>query len=198
MLSHDVKFAWRMLVSRPSFTLVAVLILGLGIGANATIFSWAATVLVQPIARVDASPLIALHGRTNSRNDLSFSYPNFVDLRAARPDAVEDLIAFRGVAINMRADGEPVRIWGEMVTPNFFDVLRLKPMLGRGFLESEGTTPDSEAVAVLSYDVWRRYFAGDPNVVGRSVTLNSRSFTICPSTETIPVERMKSRKTDAT
>jgi macrolide transport system ATP-binding/permease protein len=178
MLSHDVKFAWRMLVSRPSFTLVAVLILGLGIGANATIFSWAETVLVQPIAKVDASPLIALHGRTNSRNDLSFSYPNFVDLRAARPDAVEDLIAFRGVAINMRADGEPVRIWGEMVTPNFFDVLRLKPMLGRGFLESEGTTPDSEAVAVLSYDVWRRYFAGDPNVVGRSVTLNSRSFTI--------------------
>jgi hypothetical protein len=73
MLSHDLKFAWRMLVGRPSFTLVAILILGLGIGANATIFSWVETVLLQPIPGVESSRLFALHGKTTSRDDLSFS-----------------------------------------------------------------------------------------------------------------------------
>ena len=178
MLSHDVKFAWRMLVNRPSFTLVAILILGLGIGANATIFSWVESVLLQPIPGVDASPLIALHGKTSSRDDLSFSYPNFIDLRAAKADGIEDLIAFRGVAINLRGEGEPIRVWGQMVSPNFFDVLRMKPALGRGFLEAEGTTQGRDAVAVLSHSAWQKYFAGDGAIVGRNITLNGRPFTV--------------------
>jgi predicted permease len=178
MLSHDIRFAWRMLVSRPSFTLVAILILGLGIGANATIFSWVETVVLQPLPGVDVSPLVAVHGKTPSRDDLSFSYPNFVDLRSAHPDAVEDLIAFRGVALNLRGNGEPLRVWGEMVTPNFFEVLRVKPVLGRGFLESEGTVPGQAPVAVLSYSAWQKYFDGDAGIIGRSITLNGRAFTV--------------------
>ena len=82
MLSHDLKSAWRVIIRRPAFAAVAVVILGLGIGANATIFSWAEAVILQPVPGVDASQLIALHGKTPSRDDLSFSYPNFVDLRA--------------------------------------------------------------------------------------------------------------------
>ena len=110
MLTHDLKFAWRMLIRRPAFTFVAVLVLGLGIGANATIFSWVESVLLQPVHGVDASPLIALHGKTATRDDLSFSYLNFKDLRSARPDGLEDLIAFRGAAMNLRGDGEPRRV----------------------------------------------------------------------------------------
>jgi predicted permease len=178
MLSHDLKFGWRMLVSRPAFTLVAVLILGLGIGANATIFSWVESVILQPIPAVESSPLIALHGKTISRDDLSFSYPDFLDLRSAHPEGLEDLIAFRGVAMNLRGNGEPVRLWGELVTPNFFDVLRVTPILGRGFREAEGSTRDKEAVAVLSHAAWMKHFEGDPAVVGRDITLNARPFTV--------------------
>src|SRR5215210_207189 len=89
MILHDVRFAGRMLLRRPAFTFVAA---------------------------VDAAPLVALHGKTSSREDLSFSYLNFLDLRAAHPAGVEDVIAFRGLAMNLQADGEPRRVWGEMVT----------------------------------------------------------------------------------
>ena len=178
MLTHDVRFAWRMLAGRPFFSLVAVLMLGLGIGANATIFSWVETVILRPIPGVDVSRLVALHGTTSARSDLSFSYPNVVDLRAMRPDGIDDLIAFRGVAMNLRADGEPRRIWGQMVTPNFFDLLRIRPALGRGFVEADGAYPDKEPVVVLSHAAWQRFFAADPQVVGRSITLNARPFTV--------------------
>ena len=87
MLSHDLRFAWRMMIRRPAFTLVAVLVLGLGIGANATIFSWVETILLNPLPGVDSSQLVALHGKSTSRDDLSFSYPNFMDLRARDPTA---------------------------------------------------------------------------------------------------------------
>ena len=178
MLTHDLKFAWRMIVRRPAFTLVAVLILGLGIGANATIFSWVERVLLQPVPGVDAAPLIALHGTTTARDDLSFSYPNFTELRAAKPDGIEDLIAFRGVAMNLRGDGEPRRVWGQLVTANFFDVLRVRPLLGRGFLDSEAAAIDSAPVAVISHDAWTRLFNADPGIIGRTVTLNARPFTV--------------------
>jgi macrolide transport system ATP-binding/permease protein len=178
MLSHDLKFAWRLIIRRPAFTLVAVLILGLGIGANATIFSWVERVLLQPVPGVDASQLIALHGKTTSRDDLSFSYLNFTDLRAAKPDGIEDLVAFRGVAINLRGDGEPRRVWGQLVTANFFDVLRVRPHLGRGFIASDTAAIDSAPVAVLSHDTWTRLFNADPGIVGRTITLNARPFTV--------------------
>jgi macrolide transport system ATP-binding/permease protein len=177
MLSHDLKFAWRMIVRRPAFTVVAVLILGLGIGANATIFSWVERVLLQPVPGIDASPLVALHGKNAARDDLSFSYLNYQDLRAARPDGLEDVVAFRGVPINVRAGGEPRRMWGQLVTANFFDVLRLPPQLGRGFLagdEAGGGAP----VVVLSHDAWTTLFDADPGVIGRAITLNARPFTV--------------------
>lgn len=178
MLTHDLKFAWRTLVRRPAFTLVAVLILALGIGANATIFSWMESVVLQPIPAVDSSALIALHGTTRTRTDLSFSYPDFLDIRASQPAGVEDLIASRAVALNLRADGEPRRVWGQMVTPNFFDLLRLPVLLGRGFTPADGATKDKEPVVVLSFDAWHEHFAADRAIIGRTVTLNGRPFTV--------------------
>ena len=132
MLLHDLKFAWRQIVRRPAFTAVAVLMLGLGIGANATIFSWVEAVLLEPIPGVrDQSRLVSLRGTWGSRSDLSFSYPNYLDVQAAKLDGLEDLIAFRGLAMNLRTEGDPVRVWGELVTPNFFDLLRVRPVIGR-------------------------------------------------------------------
>jgi macrolide transport system ATP-binding/permease protein len=179
MLMHDLRFAWRMLLTRPAFTAVATLILGLGIGANATIFSWVETILLKPLPRVaDQGRLVSLRGTTPTRSDLSFSYPNFQDLRAAKPAGLEDVIAFRAAAMNIRAAGDPIRVWGEIVTPNFFDVLRIQAALGRTFLPSDGETPGREAVVVIGHSLWQRIFNGDPKVVGRAVTLNGRPFTI--------------------
>lgn len=178
MLSHDLKFAWRMLARRPAFTLVAIVILGLGIGANATIFSWMQNIVLRPVPGVDGSTLMAVYGKTPSRDNLSFSYPNFLDLRSSRPGGIEDLVAFRAAAMNLRGDGEPHRIWGQLVTSNFFDVLRVRPILGRTFISSDDRAPGGEAVVVLSYAAWQRHFGGDPEIVGRTVTLNARPFTV--------------------
>ncbi len=178
MILHDIRFAARMLLRRPAFTLVAILVLGLGIGANATIFSWVQSVVLQPLAGVDARSLVALHGKSSSRDDLSFSYPNFVDLQAAHAEGIEDVIAFRGLAMNLRGDGEPRRVWGEMVTANFFDVVRIRPALGRGFIPADTAVIGGEPVAVLSHAGWRRLFNADPSIVGRTITLNARPFTV--------------------
>ena len=179
MLIHDLRFAWRQLVRRPAFTAVAVLILGLGIGANATIFSWAETVLFSPMPGVrDQHRLVSLRGTSATRNDLSFSYLNYRDLRDAKPAGFEDIMAFRGVALSLRADGEPIRAWGELVTANFFDVLKVSPALGRLFVREDDAAPDQGAVAVISHSLWQRLFDASPAAIGRPLTLNGQPFTV--------------------
>ena len=179
MLQQDLTFAWRMLVRRPAFTLVAVLILGLGIGANTTIFSWMQTVLFTPLGAVpEQDRILVVNGTSATRDNLSWSYPNYVDLRAAQPAGVQDLVAFRLVPMNLRVSDEPVRVFGEIVTPNFFEFFGVTPPLGRAFRPDEGTAPGRDAVAVISDALWRRTFGGDPSVVGRTVELDGHPFTI--------------------
>ncbi len=125
MITHDLRYGWRLMLRRPGFTAVAVLTLGLGIGANVTIYSWIEALLLRPFAGVAGQDrLMVLTGTTRTRGDLSWSWPNFVDLRGRRPDTVEDLIASRVVALNVRTTGDPERVWGQIVSGNFFDVAR--------------------------------------------------------------------------
>lgn len=179
MFVTDLKFAWRMFIRRPGFTAVAVLILGLGIGANATIFSWVESILLNPLSGVAAQDrLVVVRGVAGGRDNLSMSYPNFVDLRAGRVDGLTDVMAFRLVAMNARTIGEPVRVFGELVTPNFFQVLGVSPILGRTFREDEGTTPGREPVVVVSHAFWSRTLASDPNAIGRTITVNGLALTV--------------------
>jgi macrolide transport system ATP-binding/permease protein len=179
MIQQDLKFAWRMFVRRPAFTGVAVLILALGIGANTTIFSWTQAVLLSPLSGVPGQDrILVVRGVTANRDGLSLSYPNFQDLRGAKPDGVADLVAFRLLPMNLRTGDEPIRVFGELVSANFFEFFGVHPVLGRGFRPDEGLVPDRDAVAVISHELWQRAFAGDPATVGRAVTLNGRPFTI--------------------
>jgi predicted permease len=179
MLTHDLTFAWRMFIRRPAFTAVAVLILALGIGANATIFSWVERILLTPLSGVaDQGNLAVLQGTYGQRKNLSMSYPNFVDLRAARPDGFTDVMAFRIVSAALRTGGEPRRVFGELVTGNFFDVLGVRAALGRTLGDADAKTPGGDLVAVISDALWRRSFGADPAAVGRSVDVNGRPFTI--------------------
>jgi len=180
MITQDIRYGWRLMVRKPAFALVAVLTLGLGIGANVTMFSWTRIMLQRQVRGVsDGGRLVALNGTTRSRIDLSISYPDFVDLRERRPDSVEDLIAFTLAPMSLRTNGgDPQRTFGQLVSGNFFSALGVRPALGRAFLPEEDTTPNGHPVVVISDSFWRRRFGGDPSIVGRTVMLNGVAYTV--------------------
>jgi predicted permease len=179
MITQDIRYGWRLMVRKPLFTIVAVLTLGLGIGANVTMFSWVEITMQRQIHAVPhGDRFVAMNGTTRTRGDLSLSYPDFLDYRARRPDSVEDLIAYTLVPMNLRTEGDPQRVFGQLVTGNFFDALDVRPVLGRGFLPEEDKIPNAHPVVVFSHNFWQRRFAGDPSIVGRTVTLNGHAFTV--------------------
>ena len=180
MITQDIRYGWRLMVRKPAFALVAVLTLGLGIGANVTMFSWTRIILQRQVRGVrDGGQLVALNGTTRSRNDLSVSYPDFLDLRERRPDSVEDLIAFTLAPMSLRTNGgDPQRTFGQLVSGNFFSALGVRPALGRAFLPEEDTTPNGHPVVVISDSFWQRRFGGNPSIVGRTVTLNGVAYTV--------------------
>jgi predicted permease len=179
MLTQDIRYGWRQMLRRPAMTIIAVLTLALGIGANVTMFSWVQIALQRQLRGVpDASRYVAINTTTRSRTDLSLSYPQFVDLRAARPDSVEDLIAFTLAPMNLRIGSDPERVFGGLVSGNYFDTLGVTFPNGRGFRPEENQAPNTHPVAVLSHAFWQRRFGADPSWIGRTVTLNGRAFTI--------------------
>jgi predicted permease len=178
MISHDLRYGWRLMVRRPGFTAIAILMLGLGIGTSVTIFSWLQTAL-QPIPGVpDRDRLVMLRGTTPTRDDLSISYPNLVDYRERRPASIEDLAGQAIVPLNLTIGSPPQRIYGLIVTGNYFDLLDTPPLLGRGFLPEDDRAPGQAPVIVFSEAFWRRQLGADRGIVGRRVTVNGRPFTV--------------------
>ena len=180
MITQDLRYGWRLMIRKPAFTLVAVLTLGLGIGANVSMFSWVDGRMRHLLGGVEhADRLVALNGTTRTRVDLSLSYPDFEDFRSRRPDSVDDLIVYTMAPMNMRVDhGEPQRVFAEMVSGNYFEALGTRVPQGRAFRAEEGSVPGRFAVTVISHKFWRRRFGGDPSVVGRTINLNGLPFTV--------------------
>ncbi len=179
MLMNDVRYGARMLAKCPGFTATAILILGLGVGANATIFSWVEALLMKPLPGVAAvDRLVSVHGTTRTRRSIGISWPNFTDLRDAKPAGIAGMTAHRGVPINVRTTGEPERAWAELVSADFFDVVGVLAALGRALVPDDDRAPGVSPVVVLSYDYWQRRFGGDPSVVGSPILVNGRPFTI--------------------
>ena len=180
MITQDIRYGWRLMVRKPAFTIVAVLTLGLGIGANVSMFSWVDGRMRHLLGGVERQDrLVALNGTTRTRQELSLSYPDFEDYRRRRPASVEDLIVYTMLPMNLRVDnGEPQRVFTELVSGNYFETLGVRPSIGRTFLPEEGSVPNRHPVAVISHNFWLRRFAGDPSVVGRTVMLNAMAFTV--------------------
>jgi len=180
MITQDIRYGWRLMVRKPAFHLVAVLTLGLGIGANVSMYSWVNGRMRHLLGGVERQDrLVALNGTTRTRNELSLSYPDFEDYRRRLPASVEDLVAYTMLPMNMRVDnGDPQRVFGEMVSGNYFEALGVHPSLGRPFRAEEGSVPGRPAVAVISHKFWLRRFDGDPSIVGRTIVLNSIAFTV--------------------
>ena len=183
-LLQDLRFGARLLIKSPGFTLVAVLSLALGIGANTTIFTLVNAVLLNPLPVEDPAQLVSVW-TTDERNAngaafgfMQISPMNFKDLRDHN-DVFSGMTAHTGLPLNISGGtGEPQQVFGEIVTGNFFSVLGAKPLVGRGFLPDEDLTPGAKLVCVLGYGEWQKRYGGDPSIVGRVITLNGQPFTV--------------------
>jgi macrolide transport system ATP-binding/permease protein len=181
----DIRYSVRSLLKNPGLTAAAILSLGLGIGANTTIFTWVQAVLFRPIPlAADPSSIRILAMQNREGQSRSWSYPNFVDFRdrAKMVDLVAQDDQTFSIAVepstSLRAGDTAERAWGALVSGNYFDVMGIRPAAGRFFTAKDDVTPGGHPVAVLSYANWQRRFAGDPAVIGKQVTINNTPITI--------------------
>jgi len=173
-LLQDVRFGLRMLRKDLAFTVIAALTLALGIGANSTVFSWMNATLLNPIPGIsDAGEVVSItRGRASSH-----AYPDLVDL-GERSHSLAGVTGFALGPLSLTGNGKPEQVWGTLVTANYFDVLGVKPALGRGFLPAEDKLKNGAPVAVISYRLWQNRFGGDPSAVGRTIHINTHTYTI--------------------
>jgi macrolide transport system ATP-binding/permease protein len=177
-LLTDVRYGFRNLWKRPGFTAIAIVTLALGIGANTAIFSLVNTVLLRPLPVPHPEQLIEVYGTFHNGADYTIqSYLNYKDYRD-RNDVFSGLIAYRFAPMSVSHENRNERVWGYLVSGNYFDVLGVQPFLGRYFLPEEDKTPGSHPVAVISYGSWQKRFASDRGVIGQTLTLNGHAFTV--------------------
>jgi len=176
---QDVRYSLRQLASSPGFTVIALLTLALGIGANSTIFSWINGTLLNPIPGVaKTSELVAVSLSTNPLSPFPLTYPDFAHLRD-QTHTFSGLVGYSMTGtMNLTGSGKPQRIWGTVASANYFDLLGVHPILGRGFLPEEDRTPGGAPVAVLSYRLWQTRFGGNSAILGQTISLNQHKFTV--------------------
>jgi predicted permease len=180
----DLRFAVRMLLKNRGFSAVAVISLALGFGLNTTIFTVVNAVLLNPLPVRDVSRLVELDTvdtktKVTQSNfaKLGMSFPNFEDYQRQN-EVLSGVVGWMTIPITWSGGIEPRQLQGSLVSANYFDVLGLTPAAGRFFLPDEDTKPNSNTVAVISYGLWTNKMGSDPNVIGRSITLNATPYTI--------------------
>ena len=177
-LIHDLRYGARMLMKKPGFTLIGVLTLALGIGANTTIFSVVNAVLLRPLPYQNPEQLVMIWGKLPAYvpGNIGASAAEFTDYRDQNP-VFSSIATYTSSSFNLTGAGEPERIVGTLASASLFPLLNVQPALGRYFLDEEDR-PGHDQVVILSHGLWRRRFAGDSAVIGRSVTLDGLSHTI--------------------
>ncbi|HVG17700.1 MAG TPA: ABC transporter permease [Blastocatellia bacterium] len=175
-LLQDLRFGARMLLRRPGFTLITVITLALGIGANTAIFSVVNAVLLRPLPYPEADRLVWMTEQHEEIANRWISYPNFLDWRE-RSQSFEAMATIRGWQMTMTVDGEAQWITARMVAADYFRVMRARPVLGRDFITDEDKF-GAPNVTVLSHAFWQSQFGGDPEIAGRVVTLNNQPFKV--------------------
>jgi len=182
---RDIRFAFRTLRQNPGFSLVTIVSLALGIGATSAIFAMAEALLLRPLAVPEASHIMVVEsqvrgeGVTGIFSSMGVSYPDFKDIREKSKSfsgVTESLFSTFGFAAERGA--LPKARYGEMVSGDFFRVMRVAPALGRDFRPDEDLVPGRDAVVVLGHELWKNEFSSSPNVVGRTIFLNTIPFTV--------------------
>jgi predicted permease len=175
-LIQDLRYGLRMLAKNPGFTAVALMALALGIGANTAIFSVVNGVLLRPLPYAEPGRLMTVYETTREFGQMSVAYPNFLDWRREN-HSFTDMAAYRGDDFNFTGSGQPEHLGGEFVSASLLPVLGVNPSLGRNFLPQEDREGAS-GVVMLSYGLWKRRFGADPNILGKTMTLNARSYKV--------------------
>ena len=182
-LWQDVKYGCRMLASSPMFTMVSVLSLAIGIGANCAIFSFADALLLRPLPVARPGEVMTV-GSTASfealnASSLVSSYPDYIDIRN-NSRSFDGLAAFSYVTVGFTKDSKtPPRLkMGMLVSDNLFSLMGIEPTIGRGFTADEHGVPDRDAVLILGRTMWEQEFGSDPAVLGRTVRINGHDFTV--------------------
>jgi predicted permease len=176
-LLQDIRYAWRTLLNSPGFTFVAVLTLALGIGANSTIFSWINSTLLNPIPGARTANMVAVTRAGNVDLEHFFSYPDFLDLRE-RSHSFRGMMASTIDYVDLTGVGRPEKVWSALVSANYFELLGVSPILGRGFTSDEEKTVGGSPVVVIGYDLWQSHFGGQRSALGATISVNRHPYTI--------------------
>jgi predicted permease len=176
---QDIRYAFRILLKNPSFTLIAVLSLALGIGANSAIFSLADAILLRPLPILQPSSVLNVTTNTPDNPYGGVSYPNYLDLQA-KSHSFDGMVAYQLATLSVATSPKalPQICSGVIASDNFFSALGVLPILGRGFLAEEGKVPGRDAVVVISYDFWENQLGKDPAVIGRNLRVKGLDFTV--------------------
>jgi predicted permease len=178
---QEIRHAVRMLARSPGFTAVAALSLALGIGANSALFSFHDAIMWRPLPVRDPGSVVTVttDGLDDRGPNPFVSIPNYRDLRRTSR-SLDGLVAYRSATVSFARSPQAARDMrmGMLVSDNFFDVLGVVPVLGRGFTPEEGRVPDRDAVVVLSYDFWKNTLGGDQSILGGVVVINGINFTV--------------------
>jgi len=176
---QDLRFGLRMLRRSPGFSTLAILCLTLGIGANAAVFSWIEGVLLRPFPLVPHQErMLAVSGTSRwAAEDGGVSWPDFVDFRKGCT-LIDAFIAEKIVGTTLSIGDRAERVSGSVVSANYFDALEVHPILGRGFEPAEDTGRNGHPVTVISYQMWRERFQGDPAIIGKTQMFNGTQHTI--------------------
>ncbi|HEV7505087.1 MAG TPA: ABC transporter permease [Thermoanaerobaculia bacterium] len=177
-LISDLRFAVRVLLKSPGFAVVAVLCLAIGIGANTTIFSVVNAVLLRPFPFADPDRIVAIH-ETQPKNDVDRAGLSYLDYRDLREQSTSfaQTAAYTGRSITFSDSDEPERVVGGAISASLFPLLGVKPALGRHFREDEDQ-PGAPRVVLLSDEIWKRRFNGDPAIVGKTLLINAAAHTV--------------------
>jgi putative ABC transport system permease protein len=175
-LLQDLRYGARMLLKHPGFSLIAIITLALGIGANSAIFSVVNGVLLRPLPYEEPERLVLLTEYATGFGEMTLSYPNFTDWRAHNR-VFEKIGVYNQQSYNLTGSGEVERLRAAQMSADLFDALRVKAALGRTYTNDEDK-PGAALVVVLSHDLWQRRFGGDTSIIGRTLTLSDRSYTV--------------------
>src|ERR1044072_3276624 len=175
-LWQDLRYGARMLIKNPGVTIIVIIALALGIGANTAIFSVVNTVLLRPLPYDESDRLVFLNEKSPVLDEMSISYPNFSDWRAHN-QSFEKMGVYNRGSYNLTGAGEAERIVTAQMSADLFSVLRVNPLLGRVFTNDEDK-PGGTPVVVLSYGLWQRRFGGQQSILGQAITLNGKSYTV--------------------
>jgi len=175
-LFQDLRYGARMLFKNPGITFVVILALALGIGANTAIFSVVDAVLLRPLPYVESGRLVFLNETSKAMDEISVSYPNFVDWRNQNK-VFESIGVYNRGSYNLTGVGDAERITTAQISADLFAALRVKPALGRLFTNDEDK-PGGTPVVLLSYPLWQRRFGGQASILNQQLLLNGKSYTV--------------------